>query len=72
MKRVLIILQGLGMGGVSSVILNYYKEICDQVIADFVITTNIEKVPNSIQTLIQKKNNISVLFQERLRIPKAI
>lgn len=58
MKRVLIILQGLGMGGVSSVILNYYKEICDQVIADFVITTNIEKVPNSIQTLIQKNRGI--------------
>lgn len=53
-KRVLFIMQSLGMGGVSSVILNYYREIANDIIADFAVTAKPESVPSVVINFISE------------------
>ena len=49
MVKILYILQGLGTGGVSSVILNYYRSLKADVRADFVVIVAPEVIPESLR-----------------------
>lgn len=53
-KHILFTMQSLGMGGVSSVILNYYNEMADDIIADFAVTAKAESVPCDVLRLISE------------------
>lgn len=48
-KRILYVLQGIGMGGVSSVILNYYRMLKDDIEADFVVIVPFQHIPDEIR-----------------------
>ena len=55
MKRVLYILQGIGIGGVSSVILNYYSLLSDSLAADFVVTVPYNYIPQDVRFELESK-----------------
>jgi Glycosyltransferase len=42
-------LQGIGIGGVSSVILNYYRMLTDEIQADFIVIVPFEHIPSTIR-----------------------
>lgn len=48
-KRILYVMQGLGVGGVSSVILNYYRNLTENLKADFVVIVPYERIPSLVR-----------------------
>ena len=48
-KKILYVLQGLGIGGVPSVILNYYRMLQNDIKADFVVIIPPEAIPRRIR-----------------------
>lgn len=55
MKKVLFVLQGLGNGGVASVVLNYYRSMQDQIKADFVVMVPPNRTPDSLKDELEVK-----------------
>lgn len=54
-KKILYALQGIGMGGVSSVILNYYRMLKESVTADFVVVVPPEHIPSVIREELEQQ-----------------
>lgn len=71
MKKVLFVLQGLGMGGVSSVIMAYYNQLYNEIIADFVVISKRENTNPDVISLIESRGGNVFFIPSFVRHPLA-